>query len=89
MACAVNGAADFAEVCKVERKMVDGELTLIVHHPDGGFRRFDVLDDGTGIAAADGADIATTQIAGDGIEVTVDGDRYRFPARIEGNAPAS
>ena len=89
LACAVDGATDFTKVCKVERTLVDGVLTLTVYQPDGGFRRFYVLDDGTGISAADGAGIATTQVVGDNIEVTIDEDRYLFPAKIENHAPAS
>ncbi|RKF23230.1 hypothetical protein D6851_01755 [Altericroceibacterium spongiae] len=89
IACALNGADDFTSDCFVERKQVDGVLTLIVHHPDGGFRRFDVQANGSGLAASDGADMAVTKMADNGIEVTLDGDRYQFPARIEGDAPSS
>ena len=55
---------------------------LVVRHPDGGFRRFEVMRDGTGLAAADGAERAVVSLHEQGIEVAVGTDRYRFPARI-------
>ena len=58
------------------------------HHPDGGFRRFVVLKDGGGVAAADGAAVAQQNLAGGLLEVSVDGDRYRFPVTAKSDAPA-
>lgn len=80
--CAVAGAAAFARACQVERKEVDGVSILVVRHPDGGFRRFEVKRDGTGLAAADGAERAVVTLREQGIEVAVGADRYRFPAQI-------
>ena len=82
IACAVDGATEFARVCQVERKDVDGVPILVVRQPDGGFRRFEVMRDGTGLAAADGAERAAASLREQGIEVAVGADRYRFPARI-------
>ena len=82
IACAVGGAAEFARACQVERREVDGVPILVVRHPDGGFRRFEVMRDGTGLAAADGAERAVVSLREQGIEVAVGADRYRFPARI-------
>ena len=53
--CALGGAAGFSHDCSVERSEQNGDPVLIVHHPDGGFRRFTVLDDGESLTAADGA----------------------------------
>jgi hypothetical protein len=58
---------------------------MIVRHPDGGFRRFEVGADNT-IAAADGADLAQVVLHGSIAEVTAGGDRYRIP--LEARAPA-
>ena len=80
--CAVGGAASFQRDCKVEEAKVDGAKTLIVRHPDGGFRRFEVLTDGHGLATADGAEEAETSVVNGQLEVAVGGDRYRFPATI-------
>ena len=86
IACALAGAKSFARDCAVERAP-DGEaLFLVVRHPDGGFRRFEVLKDGRGLAAADGAHPARTAMAGELLEVTVEGDRYRFPVRQASDA---
>ena len=84
--CALGGVVAFARDCAVERSREEGALFLVVRHPDGGFRRFEVLTDGQGLAAADGADKAQIAVHGDGIEVAVGADRYRFPARIAGDA---
>ena len=84
--CALAGAASFARECAVEQVREQGGLMLVVRHPDGGFRRFDVLTDGRGLAAADGADRARIAVGGEGaIEVAVGPDRYRFPATIAGD----
>lgn len=85
IACAVDGAADFAEVCAVERVAGDGRLGLVVRHPGGGFRRFEVVP-GKGVTVIDGADAGKVQVAGDKLEVTVGADRYRFPYTAKGDA---
>lgn len=83
--CAI-GEAPMARDCVVERSRVDEALFLTVRHPDGTFRRFEVLSDGTGLAAADGAEQAQVNLADGGIEVLIDGGRYRFPATIRSDA---
>jgi hypothetical protein len=83
--CAVGGMTAFALDCAVERSEQDGTLFLVVRHPDGAFRRFEVLADGLGLAAADGAEPARVSTIEDGIEVAVGADRYRFPATIRGD----
>lgn len=77
--CALGGAHDWAHDCGVERA---GKM-LTLRHPDGGFRRFRVLDDGRGLEAADGAEAAKLTILDDRrIEVIAGGDRYRLPAQV-------
>ena len=83
--CALAGAGAFARDCAVEQVREEGQLYLVVRHPDGGFRRFEVLTDGGGLASADGADPAQIAVHGDGIEVALGADRYRFPATIAGD----
>lgn len=85
IACAVGGAAEFARACQVERTEADGTAILVVRHPNGGFRRFEVMRDGTGLATADGAEQAEVTLLEQGIEVAVGSDRYRFPAQIMGH----
>lgn len=87
IACAVGGASDLKEVCAVERTKVGDLLQLVVHHPDGGFRRFEVRSDGTGLAPADGADDAQREVGDGQLDLTVSGDTYRFPATIETDDP--
>lgn len=83
--CAIGGVANFARDCEVERTRAYRTLFLTIHHPDGGFRRLEVLTDGRGVETADGAEPAQVSLAGDGIEVKVGEDRYRLPARISGD----
>jgi hypothetical protein len=85
IACALGGHGEFSPHCRVERSLAGNTLFLTVRHPDGGFRRFEVLKDGGGLAAADGAEPAALSMAGDDLEVAVGLDRYRFPARQMGN----
>lgn len=80
--CAVDGAADFARVCTVERR-AGREILFTLRAPSGSFRRLAATSDGRGVRAADGAEEAEVRIVGDGlIEVAIGGDRYRLPATI-------
>jgi hypothetical protein len=77
--CAIGEAADFSSVCTLERV---GE-GIVVHHPDGSFRRF----------ARDAA--SGTLIPQDGAEVLVPAadsfaigpDRYRIPPALLAPSP--
>lgn len=82
IACALDGADKFERVCTVERAPEGGTLFLVVRHPDGGFRRFEVLKDGHGLAVADGADEAKLAVEGEFLTAVVAEDRYLFPATI-------
>jgi hypothetical protein len=78
--CAVDGAGELAPVC--DRELVDGLLTL--RHPSGGFRRLQVMTDGRGVIAADGAEPAKVATIGTSlIEVSIGKDRYRLPAVVQ------
>jgi hypothetical protein len=85
--CAIDGASDFIRGCFTERLSGEGGVTLIIRHPDGGFRRFNVLTDGHGLEAADGFDQAKISIVEGGkILVSVGPDRYKLPAQIKAGA---
>jgi hypothetical protein len=88
--CAIGGAQGFGRDCVVERAEDEGATILIVRHPDGGFRRFEVLTDGRGLAVADGAVEAQTELVDGRLDVSVGADRYRFPATVKepDDAPA-
>jgi hypothetical protein len=81
--CALADAAEFKPLCTVEDTTVEGKLYWIVRHPDGGFRRFQMIDNGTRIATADGADEVEMTRAGAEFIVKAGPDRYRFPAAPE------
>ena len=83
--CAVGGAAAFERRCAVERAQAEGAPILVVRHPDGGFRRLEVMSDGSGIATADGAQPAAVTRRDGGVEVAVGTDRYRLPATMVGD----
>ena len=87
ISCAVDGAQSLAQVCSVERARWQGRLVLVVHHPGGGFRRFEVTTDGSGLAPADGADAAATRLTDGRLDVTVGHDRYLFPATARSHGP--
>ncbi len=86
--CAIGGSEKFLPDCFVEDSR-DGERRfLTVRAKDGAFRRFEMVDDGRGVVAADGADEAVAKWSAEGVlEVSVGGDRYRFPARMKSDAP--
>jgi len=83
IACAIGGAKELHKDCSVERSQLGDKLSLIVRHPDGGFRRFDVVTDGRGLVLADGAEQARTHLEGDALAVSVGQDRYVFPAKVK------
>ena len=84
IACAIDGAADFADVCTVERKGTQ----VVVHHPDGGFRQLEITSNGA-ITALDGADAAQSIAIANGlVEAQIEGDRYRFRREAPTNAPS-
>ena len=74
--CALDGAAEFAPVCGVEREIVPGGTILVIRHPDGGFRRFEI--EGDLVRTADGAETVTVIPSADATEVAVGNDRYRL-----------
>lgn len=86
--CAVSGATDFEPVCQLEQSQTETGLLLTVRHPGGGFRRLQVVQDGRGVIAADGADTAIITLRGTKeIEVVIAGDKYLLPATAK--MPAS
>jgi len=85
--CAIHGDKAFANGCSVERSTTEEGLVLVLHHPDGGFRRLLVTTDGRGVVAADGSEQASVSVVGPGmIEVAIGEDRYRLPATVKGQA---
>lgn len=91
--CAIAGGQWFVPECGVQRvKQEDGAMTLVVRHPDGGFRRFLVLTDGRGLATADGSEETLSDVVDGRLDVSVGQDRYRFPVTIKSGddgAPAA
>ena len=82
--CAINGDSAFTRDCFTERLSSEGGVTMIIRHPDGGFRRFNILTDGHGLEAADGFDKALISIVEDGkILVQVGPDRYLLPVQVK------
>lgn len=76
--CAI-GKGDWSRECGVER---EGDM-LTLRHPDGGFRRLRIVQDGRGLVSADGAEDAKLTIIDKGlVEVTIGADRYRLPATV-------
>ncbi|MBA3864508.1 MAG: hypothetical protein C0517_11260 [Erythrobacter sp.] len=75
--CAIGAGADLSPVCTLE--LVTGTPDMVIHHPDGGFRRFRIANGA--IVATDGAAAVEvlTDISHAHVEIAVDGDRYRIP----------
>lgn len=93
--CALASAVRFERVCSTEQISANGVIMLIIRHPDGGFRRFNILSDGRGLEPADGFDETRIRVLENSmIELTSGDDKYRLPAQIEssvqttGNDPA-
>jgi hypothetical protein len=89
--CALAGSLAFERNCTTEQIAGSEGKILVIRHPDGGFRRFDILTDGRGLAPADGFDETKITLMDDGmIEVSSGDDKYRLPAQIKGkDSPAA
>lgn len=72
IACGPAGGT-LGEECTVERRK--GELVL--HQPDGGFRRLTIGPEG--LTTADGAEEVAVRAVSGGDEVTIGGWTYRLP----------
>lgn len=82
--CALAGGKDYARTCETERISNATGTILVIRHPDGGFRRFNILTDGRGLAPAQGFDETKITVMSDGlIELSSGDDRYRLPAKIK------
>lgn len=87
VSCALAGETEFTEQCDVERVQKGDRRELVMRHPDGGFRRFEIVTDGRGLVAADGSEEAVVTPLADGrIQLSVGSDRYRIPATIRPGA---
>lgn len=81
--CRPAGQAAFTRTCTVEWGGGPDGRILTIRKADGGFRRLRVTSDGTGVAAADGAEPAHVSLAPDQrLEVEIGGDHFLLPARI-------
>ena len=80
IACAPAGAGSFSDGCTLEQARIEGETSIVLRHPDGGFRRFDVS--GNSLSPSDGAEFARVTLGGGEVEITVAKDRYRFPEKL-------
>jgi len=87
VSCALAGETEFTDKCDVERVQNGDRRGLVMRHPDGGFRRFEIVTDGRGLVSADGAEEAVVTPLADGrIQLSVGDDRYRIPATIRPGA---
>jgi hypothetical protein len=79
--CAIGEGTDFAADCTLER--VAGGAEIVLHHPDGGFRRL-IPDPATGaLLPRDGAEVLVPEGgAGDVLAFAIGPDRYRIPRKL-------
>jgi hypothetical protein len=83
--CALAGSDRFERTCTTEQIAAPDGKMLVIRHADGGFRRFNILTDGRGLAPADGFDETRIRVLGANmIELSSGGDKYRLPAKIKG-----
>ena len=76
--CAIGAGADFSPVCTLET--VAGGEQIILHHPDGGFRRLTRDPATAALAPLDGAEPLVAEPSGEGVmQFAVGEDRYRIP----------
>ena len=90
IACALAGSDSFERTCTTEQIAGPNGKMLVIRHADGGFRRFNILTDGRGLAPADGFDETRIRVLGANmIELSSGDDKYRLPAQIKGQGNAA
>ena len=84
--CAIGAGAGLSPVCTLET--VPGREEIVIHHPDGGFRRI-TRDRSTGmLASLDGAEpLVMQQSDSDALKFAVGADIYRLPLSLLTPAP--
>jgi hypothetical protein len=82
VACRLDSGQSFADKCSAEWRDEGGDVRiLILHHPDGGFRRLLVARDGKRVNVADGSEtLAVATIPNGLVELSVGDRAYRLPA---------
>lgn len=81
--CAADPAAPLAADCIIERTADRDGTLLTLRQPNGGFHRLRIANDGRGVVAADGSEVAKVTVVGDNrIEVAIGSARYRLPATV-------
>jgi hypothetical protein len=78
--CAFGEAKKFDAKCVLDRGNAEGKSVVTLWHPDGGFRRLEVLDFGKRYASLDGADEVVGGPNGREVEVSVGDSHYLMPA---------
>lgn len=79
--CAIGAGAELSAVCTLERVAASGEI--IIHHPDGGFRRLGRDAQSGALIPLDGAELLVPEDAGvDLLAFAVGTDRYRIPGTL-------
>ena len=82
--CALAGSTTFERVCTSDKISGPEGQILVIRHPDGGFRRFNILTDGRGLSPAEGFDETKITILSSGlIELKSGDDLYHLPAQIK------
>jgi hypothetical protein len=82
--CALEGTGRYQRICTFEVRSGSGGAILVLHKPDGGFRRLKIVKDGRGLVAADGSEPAMVHIESrDSIEVSIGDDRFLLPATLQ------
>ena len=79
--CAIGAGAELSAVCTLEQVAASGEI--IIHHPDGGFRRLGRDAQSGALIPLDGAELLVPEEVGvDLLAFAVGTDRYRIPGTL-------
>lgn len=79
--CAIGAGAELSAVCTLERVAASGEI--IIHHPDGGFRRLGRDAQSGALIPLDGAELLVPEEGGANVlAFAVGTDRYRIPGKL-------
>ncbi len=82
--CAIGAGADYSTVCTIERVSDEEGDVLLLHHPDGGFRRLTYKVQTGELSTVDGADLLEDRSLepGKAREFAIGEDRYLVPIEL-------
>ncbi len=78
VSCALGGASDFSNQCRLVEMGEGAAAYFVMRHPDGGFRKLALAEAPAGFVEFDGSQQAESWREGEEVVLRIGDDRYRW-----------